>query len=335
MRLVSKVFLTNFQGQKKIVFFFYDNWLPNYLHENDINYFFLTHLQPPRKMDIRFNCYLSYLIKVYLLGLSVAIIINGYSFYTYGRDTCEYSISLYRQSIAAIFAGIFTTMLLVCVLVIPDTNTNQQTTRTTTMTTTTTTTRTSNNNSPVYYRAIVAFTVLYLISALLTILGIYLFIQTNMFDWPHELGGCDRLYYDVAFATTILSAIPVFLIGMGVIGLIINLVAVCLDSWCCRSCHTCNLPRTNRDTQTTPAFINPDKHRAANSRSYSPGFTDSPAISLDGDDFTFDAPELQLSHLITLDTQETHRQPQPQYPSRKFQYLAIPTSDTTAATTTA
>lgn len=280
-------------------------------------------------MDIRFNCYLSYLIKVYLLGLSVAIIINGYSFYTYGRDTCEYSLPLYRQSIAAIFAGIFTTMLLVCILVIPDTNNNQQTTRTTTTTTTTT----SNNNNQAYYSAIVAFTVLYLISALLTILEIYLFIDTNIVDWPHELGGCNRLYYDTAYATTILSAIPVFLIGMGFIGLIINLFVVCLDNWCCRSSYPGNLPRTNRDTQTTPAFINPNEHRADNSRSYSPGFTESPTLSLDADDFTFDAPELQLTHLITGESIRTHRQPQ--YPSRKFQYLAVRTSDTTADTTTA
>ena len=270
-------------------------------------------------MDIQFSCYLSYLVVVYLLGLALAIVLNAYTFYTYGRVDCDYSLELYRQSIAGIFGGLFTGLLLITVLIIPDSP------------------PTNNQANKSYARSIMAFTILFIISALLTSLETYLFVSNQLYNWTHELGSCHRTYYDAVYATTILSIVPVYLIALVSICLIIGQICGCLDK-CCQSKYRdyYRLPTTNRNTQTNPEFINAETYCRANitnktksgsiiSRQGS-NSSDDDVLSLDGTDFTFDAPELQLSNLITSDNLEKQRQTN--YPSRKYQYPTTETSTT-------
>lgn len=245
-----------------------------------------------------------------MLGLSSAVFLNAYTFYTYGRQECEYSLELYRQSIAGIFGGLFTGLLLITILIIPaDPPTSDQT-----------------NKS--YARSIMAFSILFIISALLTALETYLFIANQVFNWVHELSSCHREYYDAAYATTILSAVPVYIIGMAVLGRIISLIITGCDNWCCQTNNRgyYRLPTTNRNTQTTPKFINPETNRrqpnlSGKAKTGDPtnnrgsNSSDDVVLSLDGDDFTFDAPELQLTQLITSDPPQLSV-----YPSRKYQY---------------
>lgn len=255
-------------------------------------------------MDIRFSCYLSYLVVVYLLGLAVAIVLNAYTFYTYGRDECEYSLELYRQSIAGIFGGLFAGLLLISILIIPDEP------------------PTTNQANKSYARSIMAFSILFLISALLTSLETYLFISNQIYNWQHQLGSCHRTYYDAAYATTILSVVPVFLIAFGVIGLILGQICGSLDRCCSQPNNRgyYRLPTTNRNTQTTPEFINPEYYEGKPLNKNKSGNTssDDDALSLDGSDFTFNAPELQLTNLITKDIPKKDCQTQQYYPSHSI-----------------
>lgn len=257
-------------------------------------------------MDWAFTCHLSYLIKFYVLGLIISGTLNSYTFYQFGYQptdigsVCPYNHDLFKQSIVAIFTGFFGAQLLVVLLAIPSTA------------------PTNNADNRNYKTAILVFLIGFIITSGLTILSVYHFVDSRIYEfsgWLHHLDSCSQFYYNTVFANTILSAIPVCVIS---ICYILYMIGWCLDTMLDKCCNTNTAsgsntnqprrPRINKQTQTreqkdtAPNFINPSTAISMD--------TDTTSIG-SGDEFQIDA--LELGHGKNT-SQSTL------YPSRKYSY---------------
>lgn len=288
-------------------------------------------------MDWTFTCHLSYLIKFYVLGLIISGVLNSYTFYEFGYQStstmptdsphtnlstttattvCSYNHDLFKQSIVAIFTGFFGAQLLVVLLAIPSTAP----------------TNSADNRN--YKTAILVFLIGFIITSGLTILSVYHFVDSRIYEfagWLHHLDSCSQFYYNTVFTNTILSAIPVCVIS---ICYILYMIGLGLDTMLDKCCMTTNTasgtnnnqprrPRINKQTQTgkqkdtTPKFINP-----------------STAISMDSDTISFGSAETyQYDDEFQMDALEITPAPTNSqfYPSRKYDYSALTNTDEKSA----
>lgn len=267
-------------------------------------------------MDWTFTCHLSYLIKFYVLALIISDTLNSYTFYQFGyqpagaSSACPYNHDLFKQSIVAIFTGFFAAQLLVVLLAIPSTAPTNST---------------DNQN---YKTAILVFLIGLIITTGLTILSVYHFVNSRLYElagWLHNFDSCSRFYYNTVFANTILSAIPVCVIS---VCYILYMISWCLDTLLDKCCMNTGSgtnnkqprrPRFNKQTQTwkqkdtTHKFINPSTAISMD--------TDTTSIG-SGDEFQMDGLEITTAH-PSFNPSTTIHPNQKVYPSRKYNYSTI------------
>ncbi len=258
-------------------------------------------------MDWTFTCHLSYLIKFYVLGLIISGTLNSYTFYQFGyqpvntSSVCPYNHDLFKQSIVAIFTGFFAAQLLVVLLTIPSTA------------------PTNNADNRNYKTAILVFLTGFIITSGLTIVSVYHFVDSRIYEfsgWLHHLDSCSQFYYNTVFANTILSAIPVCVISICYILYMIGWMIDTMLGWSTECSEYNRQPRRHQQTQTgnqkdtAPKFINPSTAISMD--------TDTTSIGSD-DEFQMDA--LELGHGKNT-SQSTL------YPSRKYSYPSTANTNT-------
>ena len=273
-----------------------------------------------------------------MIGLIISVVLNSYTFYEFGYQSttttpteCPYNHELFKQSIAGIFTGFFAAQLLVILLAIPSTA------------------PTNNAGNHNYKSAILLFILGFIITAGLTILSVYHFVDSRVYgpiSRIHHLDSCSQFYYNTVFANTILSAIPVCVISICYILYMISWGLDTVFDKCYVSTYN-QQPRTNKQTQTrkretqrqtqrqqteTPQFINPSAESYIDTDTTSIGSSEKISIFHQDDEFQMDALEINPVRVnqnhnpnLNLSTTETAANPQ-FYPSRKYNYSA--TTDT-------